>query len=84
MNDGPYVVSNDLEGNLCGLVTLRVVQTRNFCRRLNDGKNQVGLVIIGFLLRNLGHALQAQARINISFLQRRQVALSIPVVLHKD
>ena len=51
---------------------------------VNDGPQQVGLVVVRRVLQNGGHAFESGSGVNRGFGERREVARRVAVVLHED
>ena len=77
------VVADHLQRRLALLVELVVVDPRQIRGRLDQRKDQIGFVVVGNLLQDLRHPLEAHTRVDVAVGQRREGALGIAVVLHE-
>ncbi|CAI8368521.1 MAG: Uncharacterised protein [Cyanobium sp. ARS6] len=83
LRDGATVVADHLERGFALVVELVVVDTSQISCRCNQGKNQIGFVVIGNLLQDLSHALKAHAGIDVAVRQWCECALRIAIRLHE-
>ena len=83
LGDGAAVVANHLQGGFALPIEPVVVDPREGRRRFDQGKDQIGFVVVGHPLQDLSHALQPQARVDVARLQRRQGARRVAVGLHE-
>src|SRR5439155_877815 len=77
------MVCNDADGKTFRRFRF-ITSLREFCGELDYGSNQIRVVIRCKALLDGGNALQSGARINRRLRQRRQLAVSAPVILHED
>ena len=83
LGDGTAVIADHLQRRLALVVELVVVDPRQISGRLDQRKDQIGFVVVGNLLQDLGHPLEAHAGVDVAVGQRREVALGVAVVLHE-
>ena len=83
LGDGAAVVADHLQGGLALAIEGVILHSRQPGRRFDQGIDQVGFVVVGHRLENLGHALQPHARINVAIGQGREGATGVAVVLHE-
>ena len=77
------MVADHLQGGLALAIEGVILHSRQPGRRFDQGIDQVGFVVVGHRLENLGHALQPHARINVAIGQGREGATGVAVVLHE-
>ena len=77
------MVADHLQRRLALVVELVVVDPRQIRGRLDQRNDQIGFVVVGNLLQDLGHPLKAHAGVDVAVGQRREGALRVAVVLHE-
>ena len=77
------MIADDLELQLGGVVGVVVGDSGHGRGLVDDGTDQVGLVVVGFALEDLRHALEAHAGVDVLVLERRRLAAGVAVHLHE-
>ena len=83
LGDGAAVVADHLQARLALAIEGAVINARQARRRFDQRIDQIGFVVVGHRLQDLGHALQAHAGVDVAVGQRREHTLRIAVVLHE-
>mmetsp|Transcript_826 Transcript_826/g.3452 ORF Transcript_826/g.3452 Transcript_826/m.3452 type:complete len:247 (+) Transcript_826:1408-2148(+) len=78
------VVADDFELLLLHVVARVVIDPSHRRRFINDGHYQICFVIVRHALKNLRHALETHAGVDILILQRRHAAVGVAIEFHED
>ena len=83
LGNGAAVVADHLQGGLALGIQLEIVDAGQAGGGFDQRIDQIGFVVVGNALQDLGHAFEAHAGVDVATGQGRELALGVAVVLHE-